>query len=56
MTNEVGIRELKNGASGYIERAEHGEVITVTRRGSRSHESSPSRCRLAWLGSWPIAG
>jgi len=30
---EVGIRELKNGTSGYIERVEHGEVITVTRRG-----------------------
>jgi len=29
----VGIRELKDGASAIIERAEAGEPITVTRRG-----------------------
>jgi prevent-host-death family protein len=29
----VGIRELKDGASAIIDRAEAGEPITVTRRG-----------------------
>jgi prevent-host-death family protein len=33
MTKTVGIRELKDGASAIIERAEAGEPITVTRRG-----------------------
>lgn len=33
MSQEVGIRELKNGASGLIERVERGEVLTVTKRG-----------------------
>jgi prevent-host-death family protein len=32
-SSEVGIRELKDKVSGYIERAEAGEVVTVTRRG-----------------------
>lgn len=30
---EVGIRELKNGASALVERVENGEVLTVTKRG-----------------------
>ncbi len=30
---EVGIRELKNGLSGYIERVRNGEEIIVTDRG-----------------------
>ncbi len=29
----VGIRELKDGASRIVERAEGGEPITITRRG-----------------------
>ena len=33
MTIEVGVRELKNGASRFIDRVAEGEVITVTRRG-----------------------
>jgi prevent-host-death family protein len=33
MPAEVGIRELKNGASRVIDRVADGEVITVTRRG-----------------------
>lgn len=33
LKNTVGIRELKDGASSIIERAEAGEPITVTRRG-----------------------
>lgn len=33
MSNEVGIRELKNGTSALIERVENGEVVTVTRHG-----------------------
>lgn len=33
MESEVGVRELRNGASRFIERVEAGEVITVTRRG-----------------------
>lgn len=33
MNQEVGIRELKNGASALVERVENGEVLTVTKRG-----------------------
>jgi len=29
----VGIRDLKNGLSGYLERAKRGEQIVVTERG-----------------------
>lgn len=35
MSETVGIRELKNGASRIIDRVEAGEPITVTRRGKR---------------------
>ncbi len=30
---EIGIRQLKNEASSLIEEVEHGEVLTITRRG-----------------------
>ncbi len=30
---EIGIRQLKNETSALIEQVEHGEVLTVTRRG-----------------------
>ncbi len=30
---EVGIRELKNGLSGYIDRVRNGEEVIVTDRG-----------------------
>lgn len=33
MSETVGIRDLKNGASRIIKRVEAGEPITVTRRG-----------------------
>lgn len=33
MSETVGIRDLKNGASRIVERAEAGESITITRRG-----------------------
>lgn len=33
MATEVGIRELKNALSRYIERVESGEIVTVTKRG-----------------------
>jgi prevent-host-death family protein len=33
MASEVGLREFKNKVSGYIERVEAGEVVTVTKRG-----------------------
>ena len=33
MSETVGIRELKNGASRIIDRVEAGEPITITRRG-----------------------
>ncbi len=33
MAVEVGIRELKRDLSSLVERAESGEIITVTRRG-----------------------
>lgn len=33
MASEVGIRDLKNHLSEYIEDVERGELLTVTRRG-----------------------
>lgn len=33
MASEVGLREFKNKVSGYIERVEAGEVVTVTKHG-----------------------
>lgn len=30
---EIGIRQLKNEASALIDQVEHGEVLTITRRG-----------------------
>ncbi len=33
MAKEIGLREFKNKVSGYIERVEAGEVVTVTKRG-----------------------
>jgi len=33
MSTEVGVRELKNGASRFIDRVENGEILTITRRG-----------------------
>ena len=33
LRSEVGIRELKNGLSGYIDRVRNGEEIIVTDRG-----------------------
>ncbi len=32
-SSEVGIRELKNGLSRYIDRVRNGEVVIVTDRG-----------------------
>ena len=42
MSREVGIRELKNGASALIECVESGEVITVTRHGKPVARLIPS--------------
>ncbi len=33
MAIEVGVRELRDGTSRYVERAQAGEVITVTKHG-----------------------
>ena len=33
LRSEVGIRELKNGLSGYIDRVRNGEEVIVTDRG-----------------------
>lgn len=33
MATTVGIRELKNRLSEYVERVEAGEVVTITKRG-----------------------
>jgi len=33
MLEQVGVRELKNGTSHFIDRVEAGEVLTVTKRG-----------------------
>jgi len=64
MGREVGIRELKSGVSAHIERVEHGEVITVTRRGKPvarivPADMPPSLARLVadgkllWSGAKP---
>ncbi|MGI8660821.1 MAG: type II toxin-antitoxin system Phd/YefM family antitoxin [Thermoleophilaceae bacterium] len=61
---EVGVRDFKNGASGYLERVEAGEVITVTRRGKPvarvvPAQRSPAIARLvaegkvSWSGAKP---
>jgi prevent-host-death family protein len=39
---EVGIRELKNGLSGYLHRVARGERITVTLRGKPVAEIRPA--------------
>lgn len=33
MANEVGVRDLKNHLSKYLESVERGEPLTITRRG-----------------------
>jgi prevent-host-death family protein len=61
---EVGVRDFKNGASGYLERVEAGEVITVTRRGKPVARVLPAQLspqaarlvaegRIAWSGARP---
>lgn len=61
---EVGIRELKNGTSGYIERVARGEVITVTRHGKPVARMVPvdvppglaglmARGEVRWSGAKP---
>ncbi len=39
--SEVGIRELKNGLSGYIDRVRNGEEVIVTDRGRPVARLSP---------------
>lgn len=61
---EIGVREFKNGASGYLERVEKGEVITVTRRGKPIARVLPTGLspavarlvaegRVSWNGAKP---
>lgn len=61
---EVGVREFKNAASRYLERAEAGEIITVTRRGEPIARVLPanlssavtrlvSEGRVSWGGAKP---
>lgn len=40
-SSEVGIRELKNGLSGYIDRVRNGEEVIVTDRGRPVARLSP---------------
>jgi prevent-host-death family protein len=50
--SEVGIRELKNGLSGYIDRVRDGEEVIVTDRGrpvARLSAIDASQDRLAEL-------
>jgi prevent-host-death family protein len=50
--SEVGIRELKNGLSGYIDRVRKGEEVIVTDRGRPVARLSPldaAHDRLAQL-------
>ena len=52
MVSEVGIRELKNGLSSFIDRVRSGEEIIVTDRGRPVARLSPidaSQDRLADL-------
>jgi prevent-host-death family protein len=64
MTREVGLREFKNKVSGYIERVEAGEVVTVTKRGKPVARVIPASVsagmarliaegRLHWSGAGP---
>ena len=50
--SEVGIRELKNGLSGYIDRVRNGEEVIVTDRGrpvARLSSLEPTHDHLADL-------
>ena len=52
LRSEVGIRELKNGLSGYIDRVRNGEEVIVTDRGrpvARLLSLEASHDRLAEL-------
>ncbi len=56
MSTEVGIRELKNGLSDFIDRVEAGEIVTVTRRGKPvarviPTDISPGMARLVAEGT-----
>ena len=39
----IGIRELKNGLSGYVRRVRQGEIILVTDRGQVVAQLAPAR-------------
>lgn len=64
MAESVGVRELKNQTSRLIERVEHGEVLTVTKRGKPVARIVPAGTpkgvarliaegRLQWSGRKP---
>jgi prevent-host-death family protein len=61
---KIGIRELKNATSEVITRVEHGEVVTVTRRGKEVAKLMPvgvpegiarliAEGRATWSGRTP---
>ena len=52
----VGIRELKNRLSHYVRKAESGDVVLVTDRGSVVAELVPhgQRAEVAGLPSWML--
>jgi len=41
--SSVGMRELKENLAQFVERAEHGEIVTITRNGSVVAKLVPSR-------------
>jgi prevent-host-death family protein len=54
MTDNVGVRELRQNLSRYLERVKEGETLTVTERGREvarlvpsHHDVSPGYLRLA---------
>lgn len=64
MAESVGVRELKNRTSRLIDRVEHGEVVTVTKRGKPVARIVPADIpkgisrmiaegRLKWSGRKP---
>jgi len=43
VNKSVGMRELKENLAQFVERAEHGEIVTITRNGSVVAKLVPSR-------------
>lgn len=46
MDTSVGMRELKENLAQFVERAEHGETVTITRNGNAVAQIVPNSRKL----------